>query len=240
VQPWPLYVIRTSCGNCILGLATGLAGFVRPTLVAYGIAGIIIAFVYTAKLRWPIGKRLSGLILFCVAGGLLSLTNLYRFGSPFEFGHRLNLNGIDVMRFVTRFQDPFRSSSALSAAIELISSLFLAGNNFNGYSYYQPAFFPGPSPNHQMARILFHDIRFHIFAHGVGGWIFSSAALEATISRINCSLFNGNSNCSRLEFNKLGSSLRLLPLFPVIVLALFDGFRAGHSCIHLAFPALIE
>jgi hypothetical protein len=135
----------TPFGYGVLGFLAGVAGFVRPTLMAYGAASIFIAWIHTQRAGWGRGRSSLGIVYFCFGGGLLLMSNAARFGSGFEFGHRLNLNSIDVMRYATRFDQPFRSEPISSAAVELGSSLFLVGDRFNGFHWYGSSLFPGQS-----------------------------------------------------------------------------------------------
>lgn len=118
-----------------LALATGLIGFIRPTLVVYGAASLFVAglavwtnrrdhgFV-TNRSVWRL--LYSGGALFCLGLGLLFWSNAARFGRALEFGHSLNLNGLDSMRYASRFAYPFRTEPLGSATRELFGLLFFA------------------------------------------------------------------------------------------------------------------
>ncbi len=129
-----------------LCLAGGLAGFFRPPMLAYGFATVVLAFLILRKSREDAddgrggGRRgewgwlIGGLALFGAGVGLLFLTNSLRFGSGFEFGHKLNLSGLDLM-YASRFGAPYHSESILAAAKELFGSTFLV-RDLNGWAVY--------------------------------------------------------------------------------------------------------
>jgi hypothetical protein len=74
---------------------------------------------------------------FCKPGlALLFATNYFRFGSGFEFGHRLNLQSNLVgSMYATRFDHPFQEECLTSAARELFGALFLV-QTLNGFNWY--------------------------------------------------------------------------------------------------------
>jgi len=112
----------------ILSALAGLIGFVRPTMLAYGGATLTVC-AFTAFLSgWRLARLSSGPILFGLGMSILFLTNNHRFGSGFEFGHRLNMTGMDMMLF-SRFQGPFDKEPIWSAAKELIGLLFFVRNH---------------------------------------------------------------------------------------------------------------
>jgi hypothetical protein len=113
---WSVYL-------AVAGLA-GLAAFVRPTAGVYGVVTLLVLLWHARKLDWAPRRLLAGVLLFAAGGLLLFLANLHRFGSGFEFGHGLNLNGIHTMRFASRFDYPYRQESFRSAAGELAACLF--------------------------------------------------------------------------------------------------------------------
>lgn len=86
-----------------------------------------------------------GLAGFGLGGALLFYTNLARFGSGFEFGHRLNLQNLYGSMYATRFNHPYQQEPALSAAREMLGLLFFA-RELNGSDFYRQNFFPGQSP----------------------------------------------------------------------------------------------
>jgi hypothetical protein len=135
---------------CVLA---GLGGLVRPTLVFYGVATVIIGAAVMIldsspryresqcdeieRLRMPrsIARGLLiGSCLFGLGGGLLFLTNRLRFGSGWEFGHSLNLQPESLLASVysTRFDYPFMQTSLVEAARELFGALFQTGHLNHG------------------------------------------------------------------------------------------------------------
>lgn len=102
---------------CVL---SGLAGFIRPTILGYGLVTFIISFCLSRLAGWSWRKSLIGLICFSGGGILLLFTNLMRFGSPWEFGYGLQMN----LMYELRFTGPFKHEPLLSAARELFGSIF--------------------------------------------------------------------------------------------------------------------
>ncbi|MCX8156761.1 MAG: hypothetical protein N3J91_09990 [Verrucomicrobiae bacterium] len=164
----------------VLCLLAGLGGFIRPPLIFYGMAAVVVG----AGVWWwgrpfraqeiaaesataseasmadgpaatkgrPCAKRCGGwralglgLVLFGLGGALLFYTNLARFGSGFEFGHRLNLQNLYGSMYATRFDHPYQLEPVWSASRELLGLLFFT-REFNGGDFYQQNFFPGQSP----------------------------------------------------------------------------------------------
>jgi glycosyltransferase involved in cell wall biosynthesis len=150
----------------LCGLA-GLGGLVRPTLIFYGVATVVIAMLIMLVCKRTKhgvlgGKRLfaqplvTGLLLFSLGGGLLLLTNRLRFGDGFEFGHRLNLQSDDFLPSVysTRFDYPFARLSIASGLRELFGALFQI-KELNGFDYYRQGFFEGQTPIFRWREFLF-------------------------------------------------------------------------------------
>ena len=108
-----------------LGLCSGLAAFVRPTLLCYALAAMVLAWFFAKREGWKLRRSLAGPLLFVAGCGLLFLTNELRFGSGFEFGHRLNLNPFLPMMYATRFDNPVAAAPLVSRIVELMSYLFL-------------------------------------------------------------------------------------------------------------------
>ena len=125
---------------------SGLAAFVRPTLIFYGFASLIIAFLLTRRQGWKPIRSWAGPGLFCLGGALLFLSNAYRFGSGFEFGHQLNLNVHFAMMFATRFENPVLAATLSEKITELFSILFLVRDSLHCCDGYAPAILPGQAP----------------------------------------------------------------------------------------------
>ena len=142
---------------------TGLGGLIRPPLVFYGLGTMAVALWIwigdakpnkeaqearekQAKSRRQVGvAALVGVLLFCMGGGLLWGTNRLRFGDGFEFGHKLNMQDMVGSLYATKFDAPFEEEPFASAAAELLGSLFLATDNFNGNRWYEKDIFAGQS-----------------------------------------------------------------------------------------------
>ncbi len=168
-----LFVRKPSlAGYLALCLIAGLAAFVRPTLVFYGGATVLTAGLWAWHWRWPLGKLALGAGAFAFAIGLLLVSNHDRFGSAMEFGHTINLNGIDPMRFATRFEAPFTSEPPVSAARELAGGLFFGGNRFNGFDSFAEDILPGQSATHRWREYYFttYDLSYLLMLGIAWGW----------------------------------------------------------------------
>lgn len=112
-----------------ISLFAGVTGFVRPTSLAYGGATMVTVSICAASARWRRRRLLIGPILFLFGCVLLAITNWIRFGAMGEFGHNLNLTGMDMLIF-SRFGAPYSSEPYWPATKELFSALF-AVERFN-------------------------------------------------------------------------------------------------------------
>ena len=111
---------------------SGLAGFIRPTMLAYGLATVVLAFYLSCFAQWPRWKRLAGPAIFGVVCVLLLWTNQLRFGSPFEFGRALQSNDF----YELRFPAPYSHEPLWSAARELFGSIFFT-RELNGFDVHR-------------------------------------------------------------------------------------------------------
>jgi hypothetical protein len=171
----------------------GLGGFVRPTLVFYGVASVFVGVMA----MWPAvltpGKRSFsanmqlvkiigsgglwlGIGLFMVGGLLLLTTNRVRFGDWFEFGHRLNVQASSLSGsvYATRFGHPFEREPFGSAARELAGSLFWL-REFMDRDWYAPGRVAGQSSTPRWREFYFttYDLSFVpvlLVGWGAGGW----------------------------------------------------------------------
>ncbi|MCK9315536.1 MAG: hypothetical protein M0Q48_05275 [Verrucomicrobia bacterium] len=151
-------------GWLILSTMAGLGAFIRPILLFYGAASVLVgalrlflnrphpgrdAAQKSFLIRWglPGYSWFWGPFLFLLGGGLLFLTNLKRFDDGFEFGHRLNVQLGDQMfgsMYSTRFDCPWQDEPLVSAGKELFGMLFLP-TKFNNGNWYEQNLFPGQS-----------------------------------------------------------------------------------------------
>jgi hypothetical protein len=129
----------------LLCLAAGLIGFVRPTMLAYGMATVLLAFCIAWRSGWNWRLQWSGWAAFVAGVGLLLATNAMRYGSAFEFGHRLNVTGLDLI-YASRFEALYHSESFVAAAKELFGSVFLT-REMNGFAVYQEGVVPMQAPS---------------------------------------------------------------------------------------------
>lgn len=106
----------------IIGVVCGFAVLIRPTVLAYGIATLIVLLLRTSSYklkRWLV----SGFFIVCIIAALL---NWYRFGSPTEFGHKINLSTNDfVNTYSLKFDYQYKNESFINANKELFGALFL-------------------------------------------------------------------------------------------------------------------
>jgi hypothetical protein len=122
-------------GYIALGLLSGLAGFVRPTTIFYGLATVIVISVIARRRAWTLRRTALAPLAFCVGGAALFLANWVRYGSGFEFGHRVNVSATDNV-YHTRFHTVFLDEPLLSAAGELLGSLFFV-KELNGFDVHR-------------------------------------------------------------------------------------------------------
>jgi len=167
-----LIVCLTAC------FLAGMVGFIRPTLLAYGLASVIILCFFVKRKK---GRRqqlitISGIgILFAIGVSLLFYTNFIRFGAPLEFGHSLNINGAAENVYASRFDYPFRSEPVFSSLRELGGALFfkplisIVSNDFGSN------FFWGQSSTFRWRNFYFstYDLSFFIMTFLAWGWLIS-------------------------------------------------------------------
>lgn len=114
----------------LCALLAAFSGLVRPTHLVYGAVGVLACSI----LLWieKPGRKHILLSIAIFLSGLIFLgyTNSIRFGSPFEFGHRLTATS-GPMVYLTRFQNSFCSASIPAANRELFGALFLSGVSTN-------------------------------------------------------------------------------------------------------------
>lgn len=160
-----------------VSVVAGFAPFVRPTLLAYSVASVLIVGYRLAqkKCHWP--KILLLTSPMPVMVGLLAESNRVRFGAALEFGHSLNLNTVNPMRLVSRFGSSFNAVSVPDAATELFSCLFLTNNYLNGREWYQDDFFPGQSDALRWREFYFTAFDVSYFILAALGWILGTSVL---------------------------------------------------------------
>lgn len=118
---------KPSAGRYLVLVAcAGLTGLIRPTVWFYGLATALIASVILVRHHGrPALRAIAlGLALFVAGGGALYASNAARFGSGFEFGHRLNVHSLPGNIVATRFSYPFERAGTAEATAELVGSLF--------------------------------------------------------------------------------------------------------------------
>ncbi len=149
----------------------GCGALIRPTLLFYGGATWIGAlWIMTPEGRSPKWGRIAiSTAVFAAGGGTLFVTNRARFGSGFEFGHRLNLQTLFGSVYATRFDHPFAHESLFPAIGELLGLLFRVGF-LNGGDYYCERFFPGQSATVRWRELYFTTYDLSWLPLILGGW----------------------------------------------------------------------
>jgi hypothetical protein len=105
------------------GILGGVIGFIRPTLFVYGIATVLSDMSVARRERWSL-SRVGIAPALLIAGGLaLFASNARRFGGGFEFGHRLNATGADIM-YASRFGASFDQQPYWRRTLELLGALY--------------------------------------------------------------------------------------------------------------------
>src|SRR6185437_11554150 len=137
-----------------LALWAGIGPIIRPTLVFYG--PIALASVGVMVWRSPARRRLlaSMILIYGLCGIAVCFLNWWRFGSPVEFGHRLNICYKDHNVFQLKFGCPWEQEPIVSAAIDEFGSLFFV-RNMNGDDYYAPNCVAGQSPTYHWHNMYF-------------------------------------------------------------------------------------
>jgi hypothetical protein len=113
----------TPANFLVVAALSGIAGFVRPTLAAYGTATFALGGIIAWRTRISLPQKFAGLTLFGCGLSALWISNTCRFGSGFEFGHNLNLSGADIM-YAARFGSPLDATSTWLKLSELFVALF--------------------------------------------------------------------------------------------------------------------
>ncbi|HEY5934839.1 MAG TPA: hypothetical protein VIU61_09395, partial [Kofleriaceae bacterium] len=93
-------------GYLVLLAFAGITGLFRPTVWFYGVGTAIVATtIWLHRERSARTLRITalGVALFVAGGALLYATNVRRFGSGGEFGHRLNVHSLPGNIVATRF-----------------------------------------------------------------------------------------------------------------------------------------
>ncbi len=123
LYPLPLSKRRIIC----VAVLAGFVGFIRPTLVLYGLVAMFIAVWNERSLR----IRVGAVTIFGIGVGLLLFTNLLRFGAPLEFGHSLNVDTVSYNNYSLKFDYPFRNVGVSEAWLELAGA-FVLGKHGEG------------------------------------------------------------------------------------------------------------
>ena len=127
----------------ILCAVAGAGGLIRPTLILYGAATVLVALIFQRRLLRPRDVGLAAVFLLAPIA-LLAWTNWLRFGAPWEFGHTMNVQDLQESLYVTHMESPYSREGIWAKLKELVGALFLV-HQFNGCSTMAPHIFPGQS-----------------------------------------------------------------------------------------------
>ena len=146
----------------LLATVSGLAAFVRPTLLCYGLVSMALAWGLTRRQGWQHARAWGGLAVFCGGVALLLFTNAQRFGSGFEFGHTLNVNVFAPMMYATRFENPVLGAELSPRVAELFSYLFLVREHMACCDGYASGLVPLQAPVVRWRDVYFstYDLTF--------------------------------------------------------------------------------
>jgi len=175
-------------------LICGAAGFgplIRPTVLAYGMATVVVASVLlwksvpgAAGTNWSWKRFFPSVLLggcaFAVGIGFLLVTNAVRFGAPLEFGHKLNVQGFYGSVYATRFDYPFRNEKLLDAGMELAGALFMP-NEPNTTDFFRQRVVQWQSPTVRFREFYYQPFDCVIAGLVLVGWI---AGLFALLLRL--------------------------------------------------------
>jgi len=129
----------------ILCFLAGFGALIRPTLLFYGVATIVVGFFYGVRRTNPSRRWMA---LWCGAFALplivLAWTNRIRFGAPWEFGHALNIQNLQESLYMTHFEATITQAPWWDRLCEVWGALFFV-DEFNSCSYLMQHFFPGQS-----------------------------------------------------------------------------------------------
>jgi len=110
----------------LLSLLSGFACLIRPSMIVYGSATILLASLCLYQNTRKTRLIILGTILFSLGIFTDLYFNYARFGSIFEFGYSASMSGLYPQDYAQRFYDyPFRRENFLNAANELIGATFL-------------------------------------------------------------------------------------------------------------------
>jgi hypothetical protein len=128
----------------VISLLGGAAGFLRPTMLSYGVASAVWSFAAARAAGWRFRRAALGPAIFAIGVSALLASNIHRFGAPLEFGHKLTMSAGQLM-YLTRFEGPFSDEPLQSAAAELLGSLFFV-KELNGFRVFDDGVVAFQSP----------------------------------------------------------------------------------------------
>lgn len=127
---------RTATLYLLLCFISGFAINIRPTIGAYGGITFAIAFYFSQKSK--IKFSFTGLILYLAGVGFFFGMNYVRFGSPFEFGHKLGLTLNPLLHYIVKFDNPMNWIPFWKASFGMILNMFF----LNPSDYYNTGLLP--------------------------------------------------------------------------------------------------
>jgi hypothetical protein len=151
-----LHASPSRCKLWLLCLAAGGGILIRPTLLFYGI--LTLACTFPWLIHYPSKQFRTSWLIACLAFSIGPLicykSNELRFGSGFEFGHRLNLQMLYGSVYATRFDSAYSAVAFTDAIKELLGLLFRV-EQLNGDNFYALKFFPWQSETERWREMYF-------------------------------------------------------------------------------------
>ena len=176
------------------------------------------------------------------------IANAERFGSGFEFGHRLNLNVFYPMMYATRFENPVAAAPLWPRVAELFSYLFLVRGRLACCDGYASHIVPWQAPVVRWRDIYFSTYDLTFLTLMLPAWAASFALLWRQRVRFSASL----SEAAVMGFWSFLSAAPLVLLYlnyPVMssrymidfaatfAVAIWVAFQLSCELIRVRFPA---
>jgi hypothetical protein len=197
----------------VLSLLSGFAGFVRPTILAYGGATSFLALIHARRAKWGWLECLAGPGLFCASLGGLYWSNLVRFGSGLEFGHRINMTGQELL-YLSRFDAPWNHEPLWGAIRELFGYLFFV-NHLNGFNAFADGIVSWQSKTERMRHAYTTTFDIVLLCATIGLWSIAAvrACRKVTFRTRRPQPFKYDVNSKLISLTASWSLFGIIPLF---------------------------
>ncbi len=180
-----------------------LSGLVRPTHAVYGIVGLLLLMAWSAG-RLRLAQRAGGIVLGLAGMIALAITNFIRFGSFFEFGHKLTTTTLDGI-MTSRFVNPIAQATNWQAARELFGATFLWLGGHKGENSFGDHLFWGQTPFFRWRDFYVSTFDPSVLAIAIAGAYLGIRCFSST---------NENANPQTVFLKRLGRSLLFFGLVP--------------------------